>query len=89
MAAQRTINPEKRDAFLKELTELTLKHGIKIGGCGCCGSPWIAEAKPEDAECIYTVDYADQELGLVTVAHAEEWAWLNKERADENWPDGQ
>ena len=33
------------DQFLKELTELTKKHGLAIGGCGCCGSPFIFEVK--------------------------------------------
>jgi hypothetical protein len=28
-------------AFLAELAALTEKHGIRIGGCGCCGSPWL------------------------------------------------
>lgn len=35
---------EKEDRvrkFLKELSELSLKYKITIGGCGCCGSPWI------------------------------------------------
>lgn len=32
---------EKNDKFLEELTELTKKYGIEIGGCGCCGSPWL------------------------------------------------
>ena len=27
--------------FLKELTELSKKYGIFIGGCGCCGSPFL------------------------------------------------
>ena len=27
------------DEFLEELTELTMKYGISISGCGCCGSP--------------------------------------------------
>ncbi len=29
------------EAFLKDLTKLSLKHGITIGGCVCCGSPWL------------------------------------------------
>lgn len=32
---------ERVKAFLKELAELTKKYGLSIGGCGCCGSPWI------------------------------------------------
>lgn len=31
------------EGFLKELTELTHKYGIQIGGCGCCGSPYLLE----------------------------------------------
>lgn len=31
------------ELFLKELAELTKKYGLKIGGCGCCGSPWIQD----------------------------------------------
>lgn len=34
---------ERLRLFLKELAELTEKHGFEIGGCGCCGSPWVAE----------------------------------------------
>ncbi|MDR2571127.1 MAG: hypothetical protein LBD23_12695 [Oscillospiraceae bacterium] len=29
------------EEFLNDLTELTVKHGIIIGGCGCCGSPFL------------------------------------------------
>lgn len=35
------------EEFLKELSELTEKHGFSIGGCGCCGSPWINDFKDE------------------------------------------
>ena len=34
---------EKERAFLIGLEKLTRKTGIKIGGCGCCGSPFLSE----------------------------------------------
>jgi len=39
-----TLTQKQIDLFLKDLTELTNKHKIVIGGCGCCESPWIEEA---------------------------------------------
>jgi hypothetical protein len=34
----------KLNRFLKELGELTERHGMKIGGCeSCCGAPWVAQ----------------------------------------------
>lgn len=35
-------NKEKLNKFLEELSELSNKYGFAIGGCGCCGSPWVA-----------------------------------------------
>lgn len=35
------MTEEQRGAFLAELSELSVKHRIVIGGCGCCGSPWL------------------------------------------------
>lgn len=32
-------NEEK--AFLADLTQLTKKHKLVIGGCGCCSSPYL------------------------------------------------
>ena len=32
---------DKLEAFIKELTELTIKHRMEIGGCGCCDSPYL------------------------------------------------
>lgn len=33
------------EKFLAELDELTKKYGIEIGGCGCCGSPYLDDTK--------------------------------------------
>ena len=34
---------EKLDKFLEELSKLSNKYGFVIGGCGCCGSPWVSK----------------------------------------------
>lgn len=34
--------PERIEAFLHDLRKISLKHGVVIGGCGCCGSPWAS-----------------------------------------------
>ena len=34
---------KKCKEFLAELAELTKKYGIRINGCGCCGSPWLED----------------------------------------------
>lgn len=50
-----TDKDARRLAFLLELRELTRKHGISIGGCGCCGSPWLdEEADVKDERAGYT-----------------------------------
>ncbi len=33
---------EREREFLAELTKLSQKYGMHIGGCGCCDSPWVA-----------------------------------------------
>lgn len=35
------IPEERQSQFLKELSALSRKHKITVGGCGCCGSPWL------------------------------------------------
>lgn len=34
--------------FLIGLEKLTKQTGVKIGGCGCCGSPWYEEIENAD-----------------------------------------
>ena len=41
-------------AFLHELTELSRRHGIQIGGCGCCGSPFLAEIDDDKKDGAYS-----------------------------------
>jgi hypothetical protein len=42
--------------FILRLTALTREFGIAIGGCGCCGSPYLTEAKnTEDINAGYAV----------------------------------
>lgn len=33
-----SFSPEEQ-AFLRDLHQLSIRHGIVIWGCGCCGSP--------------------------------------------------
>lgn len=28
--------------FLRDLSRLSRRYGMYIGGCGCCGSPYLA-----------------------------------------------
>ena len=32
---------DRFNKFMAELSDLTNKYGIEIGGCGCCGSPFV------------------------------------------------
>jgi hypothetical protein len=39
---------DREKEFLIGLRELTNKTGVAIGGCGCCGSPFMYETKPNE-----------------------------------------
>lgn len=41
------MNKDRLNDFLSELSELTKKYEIAIGGCGCCGSPYITDFKKQ------------------------------------------
>lgn len=57
------MNNEKLIEFLAELTKLTDKYGFEIGGCGCCGSPWVASDGKDSGE---RLEY-DEEKGCYRV----------------------
>lgn len=40
--------PEKAEAFLSDLRRISLKHGVVVSGCGCCGSPRLAGLSKRD-----------------------------------------
>ena len=55
--AQEQIDIEKKREFIRELTKLTRRTGVIIGGCGCCGSPYLTVEKPvNDGEYRYEGD---------------------------------
>jgi hypothetical protein len=39
---------ENQVQFLLGLRELTLKYGVEIAGCGCCGSPFLCNMRLVD-----------------------------------------
>ena len=50
------------NAFLDELTALTRKHRVVIGGCGCCGSPFVTALKQDEEGYEYTINEYDNDL---------------------------
>lgn len=46
---------DRVEAFMKELEQLTKKHGIAVDACGCCNSPWVEDLKTHEtlAEDLY------------------------------------
>lgn len=42
------ISEAEKDAFLRDLESVFMKHQIGIVGCGCCGSPWIGRLEANE-----------------------------------------
>ena len=36
------------EPFLEDLNEISRKHGVYIGGCGCCMSPYLLDRENYD-----------------------------------------
>lgn len=63
---------ERVNTFLTELTALTRKHGIKISGCGCCGSPYLTGDDFRPLEDDYEhLDY-DEDFCEYTIYHNDD-----------------
>ena len=64
------LNTKQKERFLIELTELTRKHGIVIGGCGCCGSPWLDDV----------IDVSDERSGYCCDSNGDYLMWMETEK---------
>lgn len=63
---------EKEKEFMVGLETLTRKTGIEIGGCGCCNSPFLAEAEITSEES----GYSCQDSGDITwVDPSDKFDW--------------
>lgn len=66
----------KERAFILELTRLAREYGITIGGCGCCGSPWVVSGEDTTNEQAgYICDENGE--GLRWITPDDEVAWEN------------
>lgn len=54
--AKQQINKKDLDNFLSKLTDLTRKYKTAIGGCGCCGSPYIFRTEGEGHYKVFDFD---------------------------------
>lgn len=64
---------ERQKAFVLELTELTKRHGIAIGGCGCCGSPYLVDCSKEFPEAGYAVTKDGDDITWVSPDNESRW----------------
>ncbi len=56
---------EKERAFLIELEKLTRETGIKVEGCGCCGSPYLERVSSEKSREVLEAGYGFGDFGKI------------------------
>lgn len=68
---------EDKKKFLVGLEKLTRETGIKIYGCGCCGSPDIIEVKITSDKSGYGIGYAG-EISWIDPSDKDDWEDYSK-----------
>lgn len=49
-------------AFMEALSSLTREYGVRIGGCGCCGSPFLMPLEYGEERGNYEADAKNDNL---------------------------
>lgn len=63
----RMSEDERVKSFINDLAQLTIKYGVDISGCGCCGSP-----------SVYALIHPVSENGYYTTKDGHEHLeWIN------------
>lgn len=70
----KTLTPNQIE-FLLGLRELTLKYGVSIAGCGCCGSPFLLdkELTEESAQGGYNATSGGEEVCFIQPSDNYGW----------------
>lgn len=68
-------------SFLREYEELCLKYGLKISGCGCCGSPFIESMDSATYFPYWVEDIRFNEENKLVIGIDEQTIdeWINEE----------
>lgn len=75
------VDKEKFRAFVLGLEKLTRETGVIIGGCGCCESPDLELAKPEQLAVV--AGYAN--LTYLPEEHYGQITWISPDHM--RWDD--
>ena len=72
--AQRAASLEQTQEFFEEYEALCRKHGLHIGACGCCDSPWLV--KVDEQTLPQYIEHLKRHLPPGSAEHKE---WQDEE----------